>query len=215
MFVVYKCEECGADVNSDMEFCPKCDAELPEFTLERDYDAELDQEEYELEHPIRTKLRKFFGSYGEHLEEVIIREAEKEEEETVKIERLREEKGFWAVRWYELKRFLKLLSIAILLLAWIVLSFILFSEIENELLSLVIGGVMAFLPLFGISVWLLMKNDEREIPTRQKIKKHAWGAFNKLLFAIVFLVLVFFVIFLLRVYILEPAFNFVWDLFSK
>ena len=41
MFVVYNCQKCNAEVNSTLELCPDCGAELPELSLERDYDEEI------------------------------------------------------------------------------------------------------------------------------------------------------------------------------
>lgn len=170
-----------------MESCSKCGAELPELTLERDYDAEIDQELYELEHPVRTRTRKFFGSYGEYLIELVFGDAEEEIALQEKIAKIREEKGRFAASWYEIKRKLWMVLAAFLWLGWVVLASIPFSEIESERLVWLGWGGLSLLPLWGVSIWILVRKDKREISTTKKALQHAWGALNALAFGILYL----------------------------
>lgn len=194
MFVTYKCESCGYEVNSHMESCPKCEVELPEMTLERDYDAEIDGELYELEHPIRTRVRKTIGPYFDHLLDVVIQEAEIEEAAEAEHERIKEEEGKKAARWHSFKNSALKIFIAFGIIAYIIMTGVLIDYIEDERTAYVTWGVLALIPLYGISLWLLVGGDNREVPLKQKMLQHALGAFNKLIFGILYVGLAFFII---------------------
>lgn len=194
MFVTYKCENCGSDVNSNMELCSKCGAELPVMTLERDYDTEVDEELYELEHPIRTRIRKMLGTYGEHLGTVIEQEAEVEESVGREVEKVKAEKGKAAARWYRFKHESLLLFVAIGIIAVIVAIGIFIDTIEDEQTAYITWGLLSLVPLYIVSLWLLIKRDYRELSLKRKILQHALGAFNKLAFSILYVALILYAI---------------------
>jgi hypothetical protein len=215
MYVQYKCERCGADVTSELEHCPKCGIELPEYTLYRDYNKEIDQELYELEHPIRAKLHRFTDPYLSHLSGTAEQEVALEESVHIKAAQILEEEGVAAYRWYKVKRKLWMILAAFVFLVWVVVASVPANYIENERIGYIIWGVLSLIPLYGVSVWLLVKGDKREIPMTQKIKRHAWGAFNKLIFSILYLWLGFYVIILFNRYFTSRSFDFIWGLLGE
>lgn len=193
MFVAYKCEKCNAPVNNSLDLCPSCGAELPTLTLERDYDAEIDAELYELEHPVRTRLYKIIGPYFEHLLHSLEDDVSADDAIQKRAEEIKETSGPWHYRWWRLKRILQLSFFALLYIVLWLAPVITFFD-EESMYGWIWLGVFAILPLYLVSLWLLVSQDGRDIPLKYKILQSLLGAFNKLMFNIFYLVAFFFVI---------------------
>ncbi len=193
MLVTYKCEKCNAQVNNSLDLCPRCGAELPKFTLERDYDAEIDAELYELEHPIRTRIYKIVGPYFEHLMSSLEEDVAVEDAIQAKAKEIKETKGSRYYLWWRLKQKLQLSLFALLYIVLWLAPVITFFD-EESMYGWIWLGVFAILPLYLVSLWLLVSQDNRDIPLKYKVLQSLLGAFNKLMFNIFYLVAFFFVI---------------------
>lgn len=180
MYVAYKCEECGASVDSNMEECPACGELLPGMTLERDYDGEIDDELYELEHPMRTKARKMIEPYVEHLFEVLVQEVEVQEEIDEEAKRVWKEKGHFRSVLWRWKRNLARNLLASMYVILLLVPILALEYVEDPMAWWVSYALIASVPLYFVSLWLLVKADSREVPLYKKMLQHALGAFNKL-----------------------------------
>jgi hypothetical protein len=194
MYVLFNCKECGEEVNSNMEHCSTCGAALPEFQLERDYDSEIAEEMYKLRHPIRYKILNFIESYANHIVEVAEQEEELERPVTEKGEKIKAEKGRWHYRWFRYKRILMMSLAAIIFFAlWVFPISILFNDTEDSPRVWLLFFLASIIPLYFVSLYLLVSRDKREIPLSKKITQSLLGAFNKLVFSIIFIGLFSFV----------------------
>lgn len=207
MYVQYKCD-CGAEVNSNMEHCPQCGAELPDFSLDQDHDAEAvvadenEADDEELEPPtadnsLRDRFIYALRSYLRHLRRANDIDVREQEEIAEKIAQIQAEGGPWAVRWYKFKRFLLFTLGIIAFFAWMVIGIGLLDQVgyfEGDQQIFLGLFLVSLFPLYLVSIWLVVKHDDRPLPLWQKILQSLWGAANRLTFAFLFLVIGFLVV---------------------
>lgn len=191
MFVVYKCEACGADVNSNMGSCTECGSELQDISLESGFDAEIDEEPYEIEHPILSKFWKVFDTYSEHIFDVVVQDAEMIEEIEEESKRVRKEQGYLRSILRKWRRNLQrnILAIVYAILFLVPIPFVI--EAENPISVWLKFVTYAFPLLYIISLLLMAKGDTLEISFVSKLIRNALSAFNRLVFAVVCVGLLF------------------------
>jgi hypothetical protein len=191
MYVSYSCQNCNAKVDNSIEFCPKCGTKLSEYTLIRDYDSEIDEELFKLEHPVRARLNKFIGPYFEHLMNVLELDVAIDESVQAKADEVRKAEGRLQYYWWKSKRFLLFSLFALLyIVLWVVPVIAFFGD--ELMYGWIWLGVFSIFPLYLASLWLMVSQDIRDIPLRIKILHSLLGAFNKLVFSILYVVGFFF-----------------------
>lgn len=171
-----------------MQTCPQCGGVLPDYNFENIYDE--DYGEYEPE-PQETERQ----SFTEHLLDTFNgHDARITARNELIAERIRAEKGWWAAQLWILKQSMPALVIALLyLFGWLPLLLFLIPEQIEEIfwLKFVVGALM---PLYGVSLWLLIQEDSRQLPLLDKLLDWALPAFNRLLIFLFFLGALFFLV---------------------
>ncbi len=165
--------------------CPACKADLPDYGSFSDIEDGIDQELYEKLHPIRTKIDTIIDAY-----------TDKHGDKLAKGRKIKEEKGWLRYLWWEVwrLRWASLTASAYLGL-WVTPAYLLLQPSEQADLSWVWFGLVGLLPLYAISVWLLVQDDTRDLPTQKKIVLHAHAAFNNLGYSILVVYVPYYLIF--------------------
>lgn len=178
MLVQFRCPACNESVTNKMDICPKCAAPLPVYDFENIYSKDLGETEPEQTNSPLTHIEDFSSGLVTTLigpdEEVgAHREAQGA--------RIKNEKGWVAYQGWVLWQSLPTLLIACLyLFLWLPLLLALIPEQVEEIfwLKFFVGALM---PLYGVSLYLLIQGDPRSLPLIDKLLEWAVPAFNRLL----------------------------------
>lgn len=88
--------------------------------------------------------------------------------------------SLWNSRW---RWVLVVLSFALFVILWTLLLLIIPNDNVAE--WLVFGYILV--PLYALSIWQVVSEDERELPLSLKVRHSLLSGFNKLLFGLIFL----------------------------
>lgn len=150
------------EVNNTMDSCPNCGIELEKITLDRDYDTQIETDIYELEHPVRSKISKIMWPYLEHLADAWDEDADLQH--SAKQERL------------------AIIFAFLYVVLWLPLCFFISDITGESVYSWILLIFIALVPLYTVTVWIVVKNDRRNIHLKDKILRSLHGALNKLAF---------------------------------
>lgn len=198
MLVQFRCQECGERVTSEMSFCPKCGAELPEFEFPDIYDDNYGLDEVAPEpideQSVRYRLAQGGINFGNHLLELL--SIDDEVNELIRTEgkhlKTTDEKAYR--KWQRRRTFSILAASCGYLFLWLPLVLIFTMSADGESFDLPRLIVGALMPLYGVSLWFMVREDDRNISLTDKLMQWSVPAFNKLILELFLLALLFMVI---------------------